>query len=63
MSLQAEFNASDAPPNLNILSGFRNDNVEALSIYTDPQFFRRLWVENMMKDTKAQMEKRKKRKV
>ncbi|EGD73332.1 hypothetical protein PTSG_12248 [Salpingoeca rosetta] len=61
-SLKALFDKCEAPPGLNSLTRFRPDGVQALTMYTDPKFFRRLWIEKMMKDAKAQMEKRKRKK-
>ena len=62
-SLQTLLDSCEEPPALNTLTRFRSDGVKALTLYTDPLFFRRLWIEMMMQDAKAQLEKRKKKKV
>ncbi|XP_073696629.1 actin-binding protein WASF3 [Garra rufa] len=56
------YNTSDKPPPLNILSAYRDDNIDGIKFYTDPSYFFDLWKEKMLQDTEdKRKEKRKHR--
>lgn len=53
----------EPPPNLNLFNPFRDDDRIALNVYTDPDYFLRLWVKDMKAQTQNQRRRRKVRAV
>jgi hypothetical protein len=53
----------EPPPNLNLFNPFRDDDRIALNLYTDPDYFLRLWVKDMKAQTQNQRRRRKVRAV
>nr|XP_002125707.1 wiskott-Aldrich syndrome protein family member 3-like [Ciona intestinalis] len=52
------YNQADKPPPLQDLNQFRDDDRDALKIYTDPDYFFNLWREAMQKEMREAKEKR-----
>ncbi|XP_071800885.1 actin-binding protein WASF3-like isoform X2 [Asterias amurensis] len=52
----------DPPPDLNVLSQYREDGKEALKFYTDPKYFFQLWCEEMQKNITDIREKKNRKK-
>ena len=44
----------DKPPPLSILNPFREDGKDALTFYTDPNYFFNLWKNEMLKKTEKE---------
>ena len=56
------YHRCDPPPALNELNTYRDDDKISLKFYTDPDYFFRLWVEDMTQRTAEVQQKKKKKK-
>lgn len=57
------YHSCDAPPALNEMNPYRDDGKISLKFYTDPDYFFRLWCEEMRAQTEQQKNKKRKKKV
>jgi hypothetical protein len=57
------YNSCEPPPALNELNAFREDGKISLKYFTDPDYFFRLWFEEMKEQTEREHQKKKKKKV
>ena len=60
--LQA-INTCEPPPALNEMNRFRDDGKVSLKFFTDPDYFFRMWVEDMQEQTEKSQQKKKKKKA
>ena len=58
-AMKERYTDCDKPPRLQEMNPYRDDNKDALELYTNPTYFFKLWCEEMKKET----EKKKKRRV
>ena len=57
------YRSCQPPPALNDMNAFRDDGKISLKFFTDPDYFFRLWCEEMQEQTAEKKEKKKKKKV
>lgn len=57
------YKSCEAPPALNEMNPFRDDGKISLNFFTDPDYFFRLWCEEMREETEREQQKKKKKKV
>ena len=58
-SMKERYLGCEAPPQLQDMNAYRDDNKDALKFYTDPTYFFELWREEMKKE----QDRKKKKKV
>nr|XP_055056801.1 actin-binding protein WASF3 [Misgurnus anguillicaudatus] len=54
------YDSCDRPPPLDILTAYRDDNIDGLKFYTDPSYFFDLWKEKMLQDTEDKRKEKQK---
>ena len=61
--IMAIYKSCEPPPALNEMNPFRDDGKISLNYFTDPDYFFRLWCEEMREETEREQQKKKKKRV